>query len=586
MRRSKSGVVGARVSAVSLLTLFCGVAQAQTPPAAAPTSAPSAQPAQVPPASGPAVPGPVAPGPVAPGPVAPGPVAPAPAAPPAAAPPGSPLAPVAPAQPQPVPPPVAPPPPAQPVLTAPPPVQPQPAQPVQPAPVQPAPVEPAPVQPQPQPGVWAGSATVQPPVGTVTLQPPPVEEAATAPASVPWYEQIEATAFVDAYAGLNVNMPRPQDRNRFRAYDYTNGFALAWAGLDLQLPGEEVGGTLALRFGPSAGRLAGSDSGLGLQYVKQAFATWRPGGADSAVTLDLGKFDTIFGAEVADSQLNFNYTRGLLYWLAQPAFHTGLRANFDIVDEFWITALVANGWNNSLDNNRGKSFGVQFNAAVPSSKADAPPLFDAHLGYIMGPESQDWSEFSGYCAQPGQGFDPLLGDCAVPAPGEPSYPNMVRRDAGSADTAFRHLIDLVMAVHPTPALALSLNADLGFEDWRDPSVLYSSVEVLPGFQAQSWWGVSVAGRYQISPRWAAAARGEIVGDPDGRMTTEDPYVNAVEDLLLGSGTLTGEYAPTEALLLRLDARVDAANEKVFAAETRAYGTAQFTTTLGVVVTTH
>ena len=44
-----------------------------------------------------------------------------------------------------------------------------------------------------------------------------------------------------------------------------------------------------------------------------------PGGKGSPITLDFGKFDTIYGAEVAESQDNINYTRGVLYWFGQPA---------------------------------------------------------------------------------------------------------------------------------------------------------------------------------------------------------------------------------------------------------------------------
>ncbi len=75
-----------------------------------------------------------------------------------------------------------------------------------------------------------------------------------------------------------------------------------------------MGGTLALRFGPSAKRYNSSclaqkcDAAYGLENVKQAFASWRPGGDSSPVTLDFGKFDTIYGAEVAESQDNINYT--------------------------------------------------------------------------------------------------------------------------------------------------------------------------------------------------------------------------------------------------------------------------------------
>jgi hypothetical protein len=299
----------------------------------------------------------------------------------------------------------------------------------------------------------------------------------------------------------------------------------------------------------------------------------------------LGKFDTLYGAEVADSQHNFNYTRGLLFWLVQPAFHTGLRANFDIVDEFWITALLANGWNNSLDQNAGKSFGIQFNAAVAGDGAEAPPLFDAHLGYLVGPETQDWGEWPDFC-DPGRGFNPQVG-CEPLAADGPQYPAFRRREAGEANSELRHLIDLVLSLRPTPELALVLNADLAFDRVRDPALLYTSLPTLPGFESQSMWGVSLLGRYQFTPSWALAARGELVSDPDGRATADgDPYIFNVPDLMLYSGTLTAEYAPHPNLVLRLDGRVDAANEDVYPVVTRSYSPVQFTTALGAVVHTN
>src|SRR5262249_32685498 len=102
-------------------------------------------------------------------------------------------------------------------------------------------------------------------------------------------------------------------------------------------------------FGPAAEILAGDDANHGLSFVKQAFATWRPLGAEGALSVDFGKFDGIYGYEVADSQKNVNYTRGLLYTI-QPAFHTGLRASYAFTDVVSGTLFVANGWDRSVDN--------------------------------------------------------------------------------------------------------------------------------------------------------------------------------------------------------------------------------------------
>jgi hypothetical protein len=93
------------------------------------------------------------------------------------------------------------------------------------------------------------------------------------------------------------------------------------------------------------------------------------------------------------------------------------------------------------------------------------------------------------------------------------------------------------------------------------------------------------GRLQFNDQWAGALRGEIYSDPDGRASDDgDLYVFAQPDLMLYSATLTAELVPARGLILRLDNRLDASNEDVFPSKVRTYGTTQFTSTLGVVVT--
>lgn len=421
-----------------------------------------------------------------------------------------------------------------------------------------------------------------PPVEPIRLQPPAENSpVAPAPVEIAWHERLRASAFVDGYFGLNYRTPKPQDgRNRFRAYDSANGFGLAVAGLDVTFSGEQFGGTVALRFGPTARTIARADAEIGLAPLKQAYATWRPGGERGAVTLDFGKFDTIYGAEVAESQLNFNYTRGLVNWLAHPAFHTGLRATAEFNPQFWLTALVVNGWNNSYDNNFMKSFGLQLSTSMPNaSDPDGAALMDAHVGYLVGPEQDDFGYHD--CVPAGTTYDPNANTCNQAFPENSSS---IPRDAGKANNpeAFKHLVDLVVGVNPSRDLALLFNGDVGFEGARAGEL---SADVLDGFKSQLWWGVAVMARYQLDPAWALALRGEVYGDPDGRATSgDDPYVQNVAELQLYSATLTVELVPVSNLVLRLDNRLDFANEDVYPGQLRRYDSLQATSTLGVVVT--
>src|SRR5690606_26093447 len=88
-----------------------------------------------------------------------------------------------------------------------------------------------------------------------------------------WYDDISVGAFGDAFYMADWNLPaNPQAALNapHRAYDYTNGFGLAFAGLDVAYAGKKVGATLSLRYGAGAARLIGNSNGV-LSTVAQAF---------------------------------------------------------------------------------------------------------------------------------------------------------------------------------------------------------------------------------------------------------------------------------------------------------------------------
>jgi hypothetical protein len=395
-----------------------------------------------------------------------------------------------------------------------------------------------------------------------------------------WYDAIEFSAFADAYFSLNYNFPKPQSgRNLLRQFDSTNGFALSWVGVNASYPADPVGGTISLRFGPTARAIGNScfardsskcDAGQGIENVKQAFASWKPLGGDSSFQLDLGKFDTPFGAEVAESHLNMNYTRGMLF-ASQPLFHTGLRASFALGDAVDFKLMAVNGWNNSIDNNVGKSLGAQVNFHVKGSEDQ--DLLTASVGYMGGPERDDVDTIT---CEATQHFDPASpSGCAVGTGGETS---------GSVDRAttnskgLRHLIDLVIAVNPIERLRLLLNADLGIESTRDSADPSQ-------FNSAKYFGVMLGARVAVVDEFGVALRGEYFKDERGFLVSQYPGY----EMNLFGGTLTLDYLPSDFLTIRLDNRLDWADRQIFPTGVRdnpndLTGT-QFTTTLGVVAHT-
>jgi hypothetical protein len=378
----------------------------------------------------------------------------------------------------------------------------------------------------------ATSATpVTTPAATPAAPPPP-----------PWYSKIKFAAFVDAYASVNYNFPKPQTgENGFRAYDVTNGFAIQWAALDATWSPDPVGGTISLRFGPGANIHNQGDSAAGLINVKQAYATWKPA---STFTIDFGKYDQPFGSEVAETQFDINYTRSALYWLGQPLFFTGFRLDWAPIDQLEIKLFLANGWNQSVDMNAGKSGGVQV-TVKPNDKVSLA------AGYMLGPEQPDVMLY-------------------------PAATMMAPTDVAGADQRLRHFVDFVADVNPTDKLRLLLNGSLGLE--KVAPVAPSTV------QQVVWYGANLAVRYAFTDKLSAALRGEIYRDPNGFTTV------AGEDVTLVDGTLTLGFNPTENLLFKLDQRIDHESTPdgrgLFLKGVDGPSNLQVTTTLGVVATTN
>jgi hypothetical protein len=390
----------------------------------------------------------------------------------------------------------------------------------------------------PQAGLAPATAT-----STPALPPPQQLEAVKPPEeeSVPWYKHITLGAFADTYASVNYNFPKAAGNNvnLYHPYDAHQGFGLAWAGFDAAVDAGPVGAVIQLRLGPAVQNLALNDYGApgNIGNLQNAYLTWKPQGKDGNITLVAGKFDTLYGAEVAVSHLNINYTRGALYNLAQPFFHTGLRVD-GVFGKVTGKLMVVNGWNNTIDNNRMKSFGAQL-AYAPSDTATVS------LGYLGGPEG---SEFSAATSTP-----PLT-------------------EQPGANTRWRHMVDLVADAKPTPNVRILANVT-----YVNDAVL----DVNGTEQNVNWWGASLMGRYGINDYFGIGGRFEFIRDKNGQITSA-PGV----DMSLITGTLTLETTPTKYLVIRLDNRIDHTSEDVFANQ-GGIGTNrnQVTTTLGLVVKT-
>jgi hypothetical protein len=421
----------------------------------------------------------------------------------------------------------------------------------------PAAAAPAAAAPAPQAAPPAPTPVAAAPAAPAT--PPPVAPAAPAEAGH-WWDKFAADAFVDAYGAVdwsqNPKFPPPfsQAPVRLRQFDVAQGFALNWAGVNASYSSDTIGGTVGLRFGPGAAIYnSGSDDSNGLMNVKQAYATWK---AIDKLTLDFGKWDEPFGSEVADSQLNMNYSRSILFTYAQPLFFTGLRADYAASDQLDVKVFAVNGWNNSIDNNRGKTFGGQ----VMVKPADMAVLY---LGYAGGPEQND-----------------------VVAVANPATGSSLS-DVAGGNSNWRHLVDFVADINPTKELRFLLNAD------------YLTEEGL-GNHSAVVYGANLVARYNVTDAFNAALRGGYLHDEHGDRVTAGLLPAGFVGLPNGASanvediTLSLNYGIGNHLAFMLDNRVDITDYRSPGSETAIFYAGantndtyktQFTTTLGIIAST-
>jgi hypothetical protein len=192
------------------------------------------------------------------------------------------------------------------------------------------------------------------------------------------------SGFVDVYYGQNFNNPASQT-NGLRFFDEgTNQFGLNLVELVVdktpEVTNSRTGYHVALGFGQAMNAVNGSDhGGLGFdQYLKEAYFSYlAPVG--KGLQVDVGKFVTPHGAEVIETKDNWNYSRGLLFSYAIPYYHFGMRAKYAFNDKYSLSGFFVNGWNNVVDNNTGKTYGVSF-GWNPNKK------FGIAQNYMIGPE--------------------------------------------------------------------------------------------------------------------------------------------------------------------------------------------------------
>jgi hypothetical protein len=315
------------------------------------------------------------------------------------------------------------------------------------------------------PPTGQAAATGAPAAQETALATPPSQAPAATPAPAPapptWSEgPIDFSGLVDGYYSFNFNHPASQLNQLYNFDVKANQFSLNMAKLTLAHSPDPVGFQVDLGFGRAfeiihAGEPSTAPSFL--RNIEQAYLSLKPPKA-KGFEVDLGQFVTSAGAEVIETNSNWNYSRSLLFAWAIPYYHFGVRASFPVGKYFTGGVQLVNGWNDTEDNNSGKTVGLT--GTFTTKK------FAWSNNYYGGPEN----------------------------------PN--------TNTGWRHLYDTTLLLTPNGTLNAYINFDYGQNRSGIGVAAFTS----------KWYGIAGALHVQATPKWSFTPRVEWFKDRDGFST--------------------------------------------------------------------
>jgi hypothetical protein len=290
---------------------------------------------------------------------------------------------------------------------------------------------------------------------TPTAQAPAAPPAAPAAKSPLTQWGTDFSFLFDGYTDKNFNSP-PSGYNGLRNFDVrADTLHVNMGKITIDHGPAPVGFHLDVGFGQTFDIIHSANRDPSAwKYFEQAYVSLKPK-SWKGVEIDAGQFVTSAGAEVIETNQNWNYSRSLLFAWAIPYYHFGFRASIP-VGHFTGGIQVVNGWNNIEPLNSGKTVGL--NAAYAWKKVTWTN------NYYVGPEK-------------------------------------VRTTKG-----LRNLFDTVVQVNQNDNFSYYFNFDYG----RDKNI---------GPGASQWVGIAGAARYAIpKTKFALATRLEWFDDKDGFST--------------------------------------------------------------------
>lgn len=319
-----------------------------------------------------------------------------------------------------------------------------------------------------------------------------------------WYESVSLSGYLDAYYTCNFNDPK-SSRNQGRIFDvYHNTFSLGLIQAKVQYTSDKLDIVADITAGPNAD-LGNFGNAIGSSIlIKQAYMAYEI--IDNLV-LTVGQYGTHIGYELIDAPENFNYSLSYLFGNG-PFYHTGVKLDYAIGDNFGVMAGLVNGWDELVDFNKGKSVTLQSRFILEDNLA-------FYLNWIGGDESKGLSGFGEY---------------------EGSYTS---------------LLDLTASWQTTDKFKVGLNTA-----WGSFQSGANSFETGVYSRSANWWGTAIYLNYDVSDVLGLGLRTEKFVDESGVR-----YFGPVNATAF---TLTGDIRlANQRLIIKPEFRYDHTQENFF-----------------------
>jgi hypothetical protein len=387
------------------------------------------------------------------------------------------------------------------------------------------------------------------PVQTSAAQGLPTQGSSTPSASRSGTSLLGGTTvnfLFDGYYSYNFNNPIGRV-NLLRAYDVSsNAFSLNQTDLVLENAadvehGKRFGLRLDLQYGQATATLQGNASNEPhpdvYRAIFQAYGTYIvPVG--SGLTVDFGKWASSLGLEGNYTKDQMNYSRS--YWFNfLPFYHMGARVNYKLNDTVALNYWITNGTQQTEPFNGFKDQLFGLNIQPRKNVAWT-------VNYYLGQEHPDVQFLPNYT---GGGLPTAQGIPFVPIPNAPN--------------GKLHIFDSYLTWLVSSRFTLGLEGD------------YVIQRLLTTSSPSHTSGGAGYARYQLTPKFAIAARTEYLSDRGGLFTGTTQAIK--------ENTLTLEQKLADGLIVWGEWRRDASNHPYFLTDT--LGTLkkeQSTATLGLV----